>query len=223
MALCGNPGRSDALAVAPRALRACRVASVGDGATWALFCVAGCGNRACRGHAAGVLAAPCRGDWVRGVPRARVILRAVTCVSRGRRGTSDALTRSTRHWTVDPRGRCGETSIWTLLRVRFTWQVWAKVATGGVAKVDSLGQRGEARTQRAFRVAGVGNGASGGLAGHRFAWQAQRIVRGLNFVALCDKSRGRAHVRVLGVAKSWQAQGIRGFVDVSLEQTFLGT
>ena len=50
VALCGNPARSDALAVAPRALRACR-AGVGDGATWASFCVAGCGNRACRGHA----------------------------------------------------------------------------------------------------------------------------------------------------------------------------
>ena len=133
--------------------------------------------RACRGCAAGVLAAPCRGDWARGVSRARMILRAVTCVSRGRCGTSEALTRSGRHWMVDPPGRCGETCIWTLPRVRFTWQVWGRVATGGVAKVDSRGRHGEARTQRAFRVAGVGNGASGGLAGHRFAWQAQGIVR----------------------------------------------
>ena len=52
-------------------------------------------------------------------------------------------------------------------------------------------------------MAGVGNGATGGLAGYRFAWQAQGIA--------------------LGVAKSWQAQGIRGLVDVSLEPTFLGT
>ena len=76
------------------------------------FRVAGCGDRACwevcRGRAAGVLAAPCRGDWARGVSRARMILRAVTCVSRGRCGTSDALTRSGRHWTVDPRGRRSE-------------------------------------------------------------------------------------------------------------------
>ena len=34
-----------------------------------------------------VSAAPCRGDWVPGVSRARMILRAATCVSRGRRGT----------------------------------------------------------------------------------------------------------------------------------------
>ena len=74
---------------------------------------------------------------------------------------------------MDSRGRCGETCIWTLVRVRFTWQVWGKVATR-----DSRGRRGEACTQRAFRVAGVGNGATGGLAGHRFAWQAQGIVRG---------------------------------------------
>ena len=55
-----------------------------------------------------VLAAPCRGDWFRGVSRARMILHAVTCVSRGRCGTSDALMRSGRHWTVDPRGRRSE-------------------------------------------------------------------------------------------------------------------
>ena len=41
-----------------------------------------------------------------------------------RRGTPDVLTRSGRHWPVDPRGRCGETCIWTLVRVRFAWQVW---------------------------------------------------------------------------------------------------
>ena len=57
-----------------------------------------------------VSAAPCRGDWVRGVSRARarVILRAATCVSRGRRGIPDSLMRSGRHWTVDPRGRRNE-------------------------------------------------------------------------------------------------------------------
>ena len=114
-------------------------------------CVLGDMSRACRGCAAGVLAAPCRGDWVRGVSRARMILRAVTCVSRGRCWTSDALTRSGKHWTVDPRGRWGETCIWTLLRVRFTWQVWGKAATGGVANVDSRGRRGEARAASVSR------------------------------------------------------------------------
>ena len=140
MALYRNPARSDALAVALRALRACRVADMGDGATWASFRVAVCGDRACwrcaaalcrgdwvldafctrmanvsrgrlrgscvlGGHAAGVLAALCRGDWVPAVSQTRMILRAATCVSRGRCGTSDALMRSGRHWTVDPRSR----------------------------------------------------------------------------------------------------------------------
>ena len=76
------------------------------------FRVAGCGDRACwevcRGCAAGVLAALCRGDWVPGVSHTRMILRAATCVSRGRCGTSDALVRRGRHWTVDPRGRRSE-------------------------------------------------------------------------------------------------------------------
>ena len=76
------------------------------------FRVAGCGGRACwevcRRRAAGVLAALCRGDWVPGVSHTRMILRAATCVSRGRCGTSDALMRSGRHWTVDPRGRRSE-------------------------------------------------------------------------------------------------------------------
>ena len=49
-----------------------------------------------------------------------------------------------------------------------------------------------------------------------------QYLKPLDFVALCDKSCVRARVRVLGVAKSWQAQGIRGFVDVSLERAFLG-
>ena len=132
----------------------------------------------CRGRAGGRAG----GAVPRGLASGRVActhdLRAVTCVSRGRRGTPDACPRAGRHWRVDPRGRCGETCIWTLVRVLFTWQVWGKVAIGGVAKVDSRGRRGEARTQRAFRVAGVGNGASGGLAEHSFAWQAQGIVRG---------------------------------------------
>ena len=34
----------------------------------------------------------------------------------------------------------------------------------------------------------------------------------LDFVALCEKSVVRARVDVLGIAKSWQAQGIRLFV-----------
>ena len=95
---------------------------------------------ACRGRAAGM-------------PRRRVVGIGVgaccvhawrTCVSRGRRGTPGACPRSGRHWRVDLRGRCGETCIWTLVRVRFTWQVWGKVGIGGVANVDSRGRHGEA-------------------------------------------------------------------------------
>ena len=76
------------------------------------FRVAGCGDRVA-GSVSGacpraVSAAPCRGDWVPGVSRARMILRAATCVSRGRCGTSDALMCSGRHWMVDPRGRRNE-------------------------------------------------------------------------------------------------------------------
>ena len=48
-----------------------------------------------------------------------------------------------------------------------------------------------------------------------------RSLKSLDFVALCDKSRARG--ARWAFAKSWQAQGIRGFVDVSLERTFLGT
>ena len=45
----------------------------------------------------------------------------------------------------------------------------------------------------------------------------------LDFVALCEKSAVCVRVDVLGVANSWQARGIRGFVDVSLERTFRRT
>ena len=55
------------------------------------------------------------------------------------------------------RGRCGER--WPP-EVSATW-----IRVAGVGK-------------RARSVAGMGNGATGGLAGHRFAWQAQGIVCG---------------------------------------------
>ena len=45
---------------------------------------------------------------------------------------------------------------------------------------------------RAFRVAGVGSGATGGLAEHRFAWQAQG--------AAADIARFRGPVREIGCA-----------------------
>ena len=124
---------------------------------------------------AAVLAAPCRGDWVRGVARTHDFTR---CDLRFAWQVWD--------FEIDALGKALDSGS--------AWQVWGNVhlnvaarafhvagvgqGAGGVAKVDSRGRRGEARTQRASRVAGVGNGATGGLAGHRFAWQAQGIVRG---------------------------------------------
>ena len=52
------------------------------------------------------------------------------------------------------------------------------MAIGGVARVLSRDRGGDPCTRRAFRVAGVGNGVTCCVAGHRFAWQAQGIVRG---------------------------------------------
>ena len=115
---------------------------------------------------------PC-GDWRRAVLHTRII-----DVSFAWQAWDSGTCPRSGHWRVDPRDRYGETCIWTLVRVRFTWQVGGKVAIGGVPNVVSRGRPGEARAQRAFRVTGVGNGATGGLAGHRFAWQAQGIVRG---------------------------------------------
>ena len=91
----------------------------------------------------------------------------------------------------------------------FAWPAWGSVHAACVSR----GRRGECCDRwirwASFRVAGAGNRV--------------RQLKPLDFVALCEKSAVRARVRVLGVAKSWQAQGIRGFVDVSFERTFLGT
>ena len=98
-------------------------------------------------------------------------------VSRGRRGTPDARGSLGRRWAVDSLGRCGESCILTLLRAHFAWQVWGMVAIGA-ARVLSRDRRGDSCARRAFHVAGVGNGVTGCVAGHRFAWQAQGIVHG---------------------------------------------
>ena len=91
-----------------------------------------------------------------------------------------------------------------------------------------------------IRVAGVGKRARS----VRFAWQAWGMVRPVASLGIVLRGRRRescaaaetarfpgpvresavwARVRSLGVAKSWQAQGIRGLVEVSFERTFLGT
>ena len=77
------------------------------------------------------------------------------------RVAGDARERLGGRWAVDSLGRCGESCVLTLLRVRFAWQVWGMVAIGAAA-----------------RVIGVGNGVICCVAGHRFAWQAQGIVHG---------------------------------------------
>ena len=76
---------------------------------------------------------------------------------------------------VDSRGSWGESCILTWLRERFAWQVWGMVSIRGAVRVLSRDRRGESRARRAF---GVGNGVTCCVAGHRFAWQAQGIVRG---------------------------------------------
>ena len=92
---------------------------------------------------------------------------------------------------MDSLGRCGESCILTLLRVRFAWQVWGMVAIGVAARVLLRDRRGESRTRlsrgrrgewcdllrgrASFCVAGAGNRA--------------RQVKPQDFVALCDKSR----------------------------------
>ena len=68
-------------------------------------------------------------------------------------------------WAVDSCGRCGESCILTLLRVRFAWQVRGMVAIGGAARVVLGDGRGDLCAQRVFRVAGVGNGVTWWVAG----------------------------------------------------------
>ena len=91
----------------------------------------------------------------------------------------------------------------------FAWPAWGSVHAACVSR----GRRGEwcDRWPRwaSFCVAGAGNRAL--------------QLKQLDFVAPCENSALRARVHALGVAKSWQAQGIRGLVDVSLEWTSLGT
>ena len=64
--------------------RACRVAGVGTGATWASFCVAGCGDRACCEHAGRCVSGVSRRCAVGIGFRACFVHAWPTCVSRGR-------------------------------------------------------------------------------------------------------------------------------------------
>ena len=140
MALCGNPARSDALAVAPRALRACACGAVRIFATWASFCVAGCGDRACCERVRGPRAHFCDlGIVLRGRLRGSGVLRACA-------------------WASCAFLRPGH---------RFAWQAVGIGRVGGVPRVCrgavpwGLGSGRVLYThgQRAFRVAGCGDRA----------------------------------------------------------------
>ena len=129
MALCGNPARSDALAVAPRALRACAWAPCAF-LTRSRGRLRGSGVfEACRGCAAGV---PRRCAVGIGF-RARFVHAWSTCVSRGRLRGSCVLGGVSRAC----RGRAGGAVPWglgsgrvahahdfTRCDVCFAWQVW---------------------------------------------------------------------------------------------------
>ena len=78
--------------------------------------------------------AACARRWIEGCRVVGVGLRMH--VGLGRRGA------------VDSRGRCGESCILTLLRVRFAWQVGGIVAIGGAARVLSRDRRGDPCTRR---------------------------------------------------------------------------
>ena len=80
--MCGHPARSDALAVAPRALRACAC-----GAVHTFVALAGCGDGACLSVRVWCRAHFCRFGRLRGwgvFERARVVPRTLLSLSRGR-------------------------------------------------------------------------------------------------------------------------------------------
>ena len=140
-------------------------------------------------------------------------------------------------------GRVARTHDSTRCDLRFAWQVWdfgcidaPRDGTGRWIRVAGVGKRAFWTLPAcAFHVARVGQGGHRRCCEGGFAWQAWGMVRAVASLGivlrgrrrescavakiagfrghLCDKSRVRARVRVLGVAKSWQAQGIRGFVE----------
>ena len=122
-----------------------------------------------------------------------------------------------------------------------SWQVRGNVHLDVGARafhVAGVGKGGQGRRrERGFAWPAWGSMHAACVSrGRRGAW---RPVASLGIVlrgrrrescAAAETARFRGPVREfgcagarLGVAKSWQAQGIRGFVDVSLERTFLGT
>ena len=166
---------------------------------------------------------PCRGDWRRGVLRARMA----------------DVPFAWQAWDSGCMSALGKA-----LEGGSAWQVWKRAFSRWCACVSRgrCGERWPPEVSRTwFRVAGVGKRARS----VHFAWQAWGMVRpvaSLGIVlrgrrrescAAAETARFRGPVRefgcagacsgAIGVAKPWQAQGIRGLVDVSLERTFLGT
>ena len=154
------------------------------------------------------------------VLRAPTILRAVTCVSRGRRGNSDACPRSERHSRVDPRGRCGKNvhldvcprafcvadlgkgGHWRWIRVaalgkrarsvRFAWQTWGMVRLVASLDIVLRGRRAAADTARF-----CGSVREYACAGAR--WALRNRGRRKESVDLCGCK--------LGAEVSWNAVG----------------
>ena len=117
---------------------------------------------------------PCRGDWRRGVLRAGMVDMRFAWQAPG------ARPRSGRHWRVDPRGRCRETCIWTLVgRCRERWPPEVS------------------RTW--IRVAGVGKRARS----VRFAWQAWGMVRPVASLGIVLRGRRREWCVAAETVISW--------------------
>ena len=143
MALCGNPARSDALAVAPRALEVCRVH-----AAWQAWGMVRPGHRFAW-QAAGIVRVggalgACRGDWVPGAFFTRVanvrfawqaagIVRAGSMSGACPRAVSAAVCHGRAHdlTRCDLRGRCGTSD--------------ALMCSGRHWTVDPRGRRNESR------------------------------------------------------------------------------
>ena len=139
-------------------LRACACGSVHIFATWASFCVAGCGDRACCEHAAGVLARVPRRCAVGIGFRACFVHAWPTCVSRGRLRESCVLgvcweraggpCRRRRAVGIGF-GVCrARAHDFTRCDLRFAWQAWdsgfiAMMRSGRHWTVDPRGRRKE--------------------------------------------------------------------------------
>ena len=131
--------------------------------------------------------------------------------------------------------------------MRFVWQAWDSGCMSALGKALEGGSAWQVWGNvhldvgaRAFHVAGVGKGGHRRCRERGFAWPAWGSVHAAcvsrgrrgEWCKAAETARFRGPVREFGCAgacsrvrcsKSWQAQGIRGLVDESLERAFLGT